>query len=211
MNIDPLKSEILNPQRAPLEREAPVPLNGPAPVERIPETPPPSKEDFFRSRVGAKFDQSTGFNGGPSARRKGYKLALWSCLASFIDLLVLISASSFFLFAFSLIMKTSIASIVGILGHNKSQMQFFAEIFFVFGWIYMVAVRYVMGSTIGEWACELRLGQPHERLKTSYVLRVALRSTIILCTGIITLPVLSILLGKDIPGVLSGLRLFSLK
>lgn len=200
-------------QRAPLNREAPVPLHGPAPTEKTPEAPKPStpRGDFFKGRLGINFDQNTGFHGGPSARRKGYKLALWSWLAMFIDVLLLISASSLFLFSFSFIVKSSVGSLVGGVIHNDSLAEMFAMVFFACGWVYMVTIRYLMGSTIGEWACDLRLGQPHERLLGNYILKVALRSTLILCTGIVTLPLLSLILGRDIPGVLSGLRLFSLK
>lgn len=200
-------------QRAPLNREAPVPLNGPAPTERIPEVPNPSSSrgDVFKGRLGLSFDQNTGFHGGPSARRKGYKLALWSWLAMFIDLLILISISSLFLFSFSLIVKTSVGSLVGRMIHNHSDVEIFSMAFFVCGWAYMVTIRYLMGSTVGEWACDIRLGQPHERLQGTYILKVALRSTLILCTGLITLPLFSLVLGKDIPGILCGLRLFSLK
>ncbi|WP_373999690.1 RDD family protein [Bdellovibrio bacteriovorus] len=201
-----------NPQRAPLKREAPVPLIGPGiRRRRAPGTPPTSKvNEIFKDRKALNFDQNTGFHGGAS-RRKGYRLALWSWLASFIDALILISASCAFIASFSLIMRTSVGSLLGTLTHSQHQLLFFAEVFFVFGWIYMISIRTLMGSTIGEWACDLRLGQPHERMQSGYIFRVALRSTLILLTGVVTLPVLSLLSGKDLAGVLSGLRLFSLK
>lgn len=211
MYIDKHKDKAI-PQRAPQKREAPVPLRGPTIRRRSPGTPAPSKlNNLFKDRNGLQFEQNTGFHGGPSARRKGYKLALWSWLASFIDALILISASCVFILAFSLIVKTSVGALLGGLKHSEHQAFFFAEVFFVCGWIYMVAIRSFMGSTIGEWTCDLRLGQPHERLQSGYILKVALRSTLILLTGVITLPVLSLLLGRDLPGIFSGLRLFSLK
>ncbi|KHD88910.1 MAG: hypothetical protein OM95_06755 [Bdellovibrio sp. ArHS] len=204
--------EKTNSQRAPLKREAPVPLIGPGIRRRRAPTPPAGSnkvQELFKDRR-LNFDQGTGFHGGAS-RRQGYRLALWSWLASCIDALILISASCAFIAAFSLIMRTSLGSLLGTLTHSQHQLLFFAEVFFVFGWVYMISIRSLMGSTIGEWACDLRLGQPHERLQSGYILRVALRSTLILVTGVVTLPLLSLLLGKDLAGVLSGLRLFSLK
>ncbi|WII71082.1 RDD family protein [Bdellovibrio sp. 22V] len=211
IHIDKDKEKII-PQRAPQKREAPVPLRGPTIRRRTPGTPAPSKlNEIFKDSKSLQFDQNTGFHGGPSARRKGYRLALWSWLASFIDALILISASCVFILAFSLIVKTSVGALFGGLAKSQHQAWTFAEVFFVCGWVYMVAIRSFMGSTIGEWACDLRLGQPHERLKSGYLFRVALRSTLILLTGIVTLPILSLILGRDIAGILSGLRLFSLK
>ncbi|WP_413944793.1 hypothetical protein [Bdellovibrio sp. HCB-162] len=209
MYIDKQNDKI-TPQRAPQKREAPVPLRGPAIRRRRPEPAPSKINNLFKDRKGLQFE-STGFHSGPSARRKGYKLALWSWLASFIDALILVSASCVFLLAFSMIVKTSFGALLGGFKHSQHQLIFFAEVFFVCGWLYMIAIRSFMGSTIGEWACDLRLGQPHERLQSGYILKVALRSTLILLTGVITLPILSLALGRDLPGIFSGLRLFSLK
>ncbi|MGZ3769456.1 MAG: RDD family protein [Bdellovibrio sp.] len=196
------KPETEIPQRAPLEREAPLPLDKPS-VSVL-------KNNLFKNKK-LHFTDSTGFQGGPSARRKGYKLALWSWLASFIDILLLISASSIFVIAFSYIMKTSPNSVFSELLKSQHKTTFFFEVFFVVGWVYTICIRNLMGSTIGEWSCDLRLGQPHERLHSSYIFRVALRSTLIFLTGVVTLPFLSLIFGKDVAGIASGLKLFSLK
>lgn len=211
MNIDRHQDKII-PQRAPQEREAPVPLRGPVVRRRrAPATPAPSRVNgLFKNRQGLSFEQGTGFHGGPS-RRKGARLALWSWLASFIDGLILIALSCVFMLMFSLMLNTPVGHVLKGLSHSRHQMIFFAEVFVVFAWFYMITIRSLMGSTIGEWACDLRLGQPHERLHVSYVFKVALRSTLILITGIVTLPLLSVVSGKDLAGSLSGLRLFSLK
>lgn len=211
MNIDKFQEKI-TPQRAPQKREAPVPLRGPTPRRRGPATPAPSRVNgLFRDRSDLNFDQGTGFQGGPSARRKGYKLALWSLLASFIDALILVAVSCVFMLMFSVIVKTPVGALMTRMFHSQHQFTFFAEVFVMFAWIYMISIRSLMGSSIGEWACDLRLGQPHERLQISYIFKVALRSTLILITGIVTLPLLSLLAGKDLAGALTGLRLFSLK
>lgn len=212
MNIDKYQDKIIPPQRAPQKREAPVPLRGPVvPRRRGPVAPTPSRVNgLFKDRQGLSFEQGTGFHGGPS-RRKGARLALWSWLASFIDGLILIALSCVFMLMFSMVVNTSVGHVIKGLSHSHHQMMFFVEVFVVFAWFYSITIRSLMGSTIGEWACDLRLGQPHERLHISYIFKVALRSTLILITGVVTLPLLSVLAGKDLAGALSGLRLFSLK
>lgn len=192
------------PERAPLKREAPRPLKSPG---KIPE----AVLDIIEKHSEFGFDQNTGFHGGPSARRKGYKLALWSCLASLIDGLILISLSSFFMMAFALVVKTPLGAFFQETLQSQHRLWLFAQIFAGAGWMYLIAVRAFMGATVGEWACELRLGQPQERLRASYIWRVLWRSTLIVATGVLTLPMVSLLIGRDVAGVLSGLRLFSLK
>lgn len=207
LNINP----AINPQRAPQKREAPVPLRTPVVRRRKPTTPQPASKltEIFGDRKSLQFTQGTGFHGGRS-RRTGYRLAMWSWLASMIDGLILVSASCVFVLMFSLIVKSSVGSVLAI-AHGQSRVLFFAEVYALTAWIYMIGIRSMMGATIGEWACDLRLGQPHERLNSSYVPRVILRSTLIIATGVITLPVFSMIFGKDVPGLCSGLRLFSLK
>lgn len=155
--------------------------------------------------------QSTGFHGGPRARRKGYRLALWSWLATCIDVLVLISLSCVFLLAFTWTFGTTLRQVVPAMGLQQPILILFFEVLLMLGWIYQVTLRSLLGFTCGEWACDLRLGQPHERMRTNYFLRVALRATLILGTGVVVLPVLSMVCGKDLAGSLTGLRLFSLK
>ncbi len=195
---------------ASLIREAPVPLREPQP-ESDQERPNQGEQlgRLFRKEA-YQFD-STGFQGGPSAKRKGYVLALWSWIASFIDLLILISLSCAFLVCFSMIMKTSVGPLLKSLNLHHQQGIFFLQIFVVATWLYSITTRVFMGATIGEWACSLRLGKPHERLHSAYVLRVLLRSSLIVASGLIILPTLSLLLGRDLAGKLSGLQLFSLK
>lgn len=186
-----------NPQRAPRKREAPVPLRGPS-------------KDLFKSRD-MNFSVGTGFQGGPSRKRKGYRLALWSLMASVIDGLILFAISCAFLVLFSLLMKTPANAVIKTFFHSQSHIMLLAELYAVSAWVYLIATRVLTGSSIGEWACNIRLGQPHERLETRYVLRVLKRSTLIVVTGVVTLPILSLILGGDLTGKLCGLRLFSLK
>lgn len=74
----------------------------------------------------------------------------------------------------------------------------------------MIFLRGFNGATIGEWTCSLRLGQPWQRLQSGYILKVLLRTTLIMATGIVTLPLLSLLFKRDLAGDISGLKIYSL-
>jgi hypothetical protein len=83
---------------------------------------------------------------------------------------------------------------------------------FVFSfWVYLVIMRVFMGASLGEWSCQLRLGQPLQRIKPTYVLRVAARTTTLLLTGVVTIPLISLLLKRDLLGELTGIYIYSLK
>lgn len=191
MRIDQIKPE-----------NSPIPLE--IPEEKTPSTPtyPESLKKIFRNRQNLEWEMGTGFNGGPVGRRKGYQLTLWSLVASTIDGLLLVAMSCIFLMAFVKIIHTPI---------TKGLLEDFGFIYLVGSWLYMITTRFFIGSSIGEAACDIRLGKPQERLSRWYFLRVVVRATLVVSTGLVLLPLLSLLVGKDIAGKLSGLKLFSLK
>jgi hypothetical protein len=77
--------------------------------------------------------------------------------------------------------------------------------------IYTVATRSFFGKTLGEWVFEYRLGSPVEQESALYPLQVAWRSLLIACTGFFLLPLISMAVGRDIPGLLSGVSLYAEK
>lgn len=192
MNIDRIKPD-----------NTPIPLE--IPEEKKPSIPvpyPESLKKIFRNRQNLEWEIGTGFHSGPVGRRKGYRLTLWSLVASTIDALLLVGMSCVFLMVFVKIIKTPI---------SKGLLEDFALIYVIGSWLYMITTRFFIGSSIGEAACDIRLGKPQERMSSWYFAKVVVRATLIVATGVIVLPSLSLLLGRDIPGTLSGLKLFSLK
>lgn len=168
-------------------------------------------DKLFRLREPLDILEQTGFHGGPRIRRKGHRLAAWSWLASFIDALILVSMSCVFLIVFSWIVQTGAGSIVRELRAETTLSEMFLQVFILSSGIYMISLRVFMGATIGEWACDLRIGNLQDRFRHRYTLQVILRETLIIATGVITLPLLSLIFGRDLAGKVSGARLFSLK
>lgn len=192
MHIDKIKPENF---RIPLE----------TPEEKTPQVPttyPDSLKKIFRNRQNLEWEMGAGFHSGPGGKRKGYVLTLWSALASAIDALLLIAMSCIFLMVFIKIIKAPI---------TKGLLEDFAVIYVMGSWLYMITTRFFIGSSIGEAACDIRLGKPRERMSSLYFFKVVIRATLVIATGIVVLPLLSLLFGKDIAGSLSGLKLFSLK
>lgn len=70
----------------------------------------------------------------------------------------------------------------------------------VIAWIYMVASRAFAGVTAGEFIFDHRLGLPSQTLKASYGWKVALRTSILFATGLVILPLMEEITGKDILG-----------
>lgn len=162
-----------------------------------------NRADFFIE------DDNKDFLGG-SQKRSGLKLALWTWMSAFIDLLILTSMSCFALIMFSLLMKSPARDVVSFVFISPSLIEVFCFAFVLCMWAYLVLTRAFMGASIGEWTCQLRIGQPAQRIRSSYVLQVVARTSLILMSGIIVLPLLSLILKRDLAGDLTGIKIYSL-
>lgn len=146
-----------------------------------------------------------GFSSG-SRKRKGRKLIEFQILSALVDSLIILATSLFICFIYLVSLKTDL---VKILPHKI----YFAELFgIIFLWVqfcYLVVLRTFAGATLGEKVFSIRLGVFQERYLLSYPFRVVYRTIIIYACGIITLPIFSWVLEKDLAGELSGLKLTS--
>lgn len=73
--------------------------------------------------------------------------------------------------------------------------------------LYLIIFRSFLGSTLGEWAFDIQLGSQADQASPYYPLRVIWRSIIVIATGFVTLPLLSLITGRDLAGRLAGLSL----
>ncbi len=73
--------------------------------------------------------------------------------------------------------------------------------------VYMVITRVFMGMTPGEWAYDLRIGKPQEQGSVLFTFQIVLRQILVTLTGFILLPLISLLMGKDVTGKILGLSL----
>jgi len=183
----------------------------PDPVPESRRSPQRDLSEIFRDRHRWEWSDQLGFIGGPTPKRKGRVLVLFSWAASLIDALMIAALTMIFIGMFSFVLSSFFEVSMQMMFRTSSPQLLWVTVYFLFLWIYQVSLRNLLGCTVGEWTYDLRLGQPHERLLLSYGLKVVLRSTLILATGIATLPILSLLSGRDLTGKLCGLQIFSLR
>lgn len=82
-----------------------------------------------------------------------------------------------------------------------------ACLFIGVGFIYTVINRIFLGFTPGEWAYDVRLGLPTEQGTAMYAGQVLLRQLLVTATGVFILPILSVIMKKDLAGKVTGLQL----
>lgn len=135
-----------------------------------------------------------------------YKSSFTDFSALLLDSMLVISASIACMIV--LIMTTQI-DLFAVLAQSQdvSLMIGLGLLFATCTWIYLTINRIFMGATPGEWVFDQCLGSQDQIEKSSYQLRVALRSTVVLFTGLIILPIFSNLLRRDLAGEISGVSL----
>ncbi len=126
-----------------------------------------------------------------------------------IDSLILLGLSS--LFVVSLVAITRV-DIVTMLTSSRFLGQTLLELGFLYVGVtllYFMLARGLFGSTMGDWAFDVQLGSEKERSHILYPFQVVFRTLIILVTGIVIVPLVSLGFGKDIAYYFSGLKLYS--
>jgi hypothetical protein len=175
--------------------------------ENSPEISPQEKgtslQKYF-SRM--DFSEKNDFSGG-SQKRSGLKLAFWTWAAAAVDHLIIMGLSCSFLLIGTLILQTSVKTLITYQELGLSLIL----LYLIISITYFVLLRVFLGATWGEYSCSLRLGQPTERAQNSYSTRIVLRTLLIGFSGVIILPLLSLIFKKDLAGQLSGVSIYSLK
>ncbi len=180
------------------------------------QTPEKTRRPNPLSKIKAPFklnldwENATAFQGGPT-RRAPWKLAVLSSLAALIDGLIIFALSCLFILSAKKFMQLTLTLNIGSLWRVQDLGLAFALTYLLVIQTYLLSTRWFFARTLGEWACDFRLGRPYEYQKRSYLFRVFLRSILIVATGVIVLPILSLLFRTDLAGKIVGLRLFSIR
>jgi hypothetical protein len=78
-----------------------------------------------------------------------------------------------------------------------------ASLFTSIAWIFLTMTRVFMGFTPGEWVFDQRIDLPQNHGTTMYVLHVLARTTLVVATGLVTLPILSLIMRQDLAGLIT--------
>ncbi len=186
---DQVQSELFEIEKQIIEQKIPVDIGV-------------ATDDHLKQRENVSFVE---FRRGSSSRKPGYILAAWSFFSALCDTLINFGMACLFMVASSLVMQSQSDQVFEFF--QDSFPIIFILLFMAFQSLYMLVTRAFIGASLGEWASGIRLGSVKDRLDSFYVARVFGRSLMVFCTGIITLPVLSLLIGKDAAGFLSGIYL----
>lgn len=138
-----------------------------------------------------------------------YKEVTSSFASAMIDAMIVLGLAS--LFVVTLVAITQI-DIIRMLTSQELSRRVLIELSLLYVGVtlfYFMLSRGLFGSTLGDWAFDVQLGSEQERRHLGYPLQVIFRTFMIMVTGIVILPILSLIFGKDLGYYFSGLKLYS--
>lgn len=140
--------------------------------------------------------------------KEEFKKATWSFSAALLDGMLVLASS---LLCMIILLVVTRVDLIANLSRPDAYGMIYLSTLSLFGgvaFIYLTLNRMFLGYTPGEWAFDQRIGQPEELNKGTYSLRVMARAALVVLTGFIVFPILSILFNKDFAGSITGAQLY---
>lgn len=131
--------------------------------------------------------------------------------AAILDTLVVLGVGCVLL---AVLLGVTGANLVALLENSKTDtatMALLGVLFVASGLLYTLAARSFMGSTLGEWSYEIRIGSAARRGRWFYPLLVLWRGALVAATGFVFFPIISALVGHDVLKWLTGLEIVAIE
>ncbi len=147
------------------------------------------------------------FSGHDGLRKVKTKPVTTSFLAITMDVLTLISLCMILLTFYFASLGQSLSEVILEIPHNAALKNQFFGLTISIGFLYLIISRCVFGRTIGEWMFHMQLGSIKDQEKSTYPVRVFIRTLIVFVTGLIFFPIISFAFKKDFLASFCGLEL----
>lgn len=126
----------------------------------------------------------------------------------FFDSIVIVGLTGLFLFATFLIARVDPINVIRMVPNDPMTALGVGVLVFSLIQGYLLVSRAFFGSTLGEWAFDIEVGTQEEQMSALYPIRILWRSALTTITGLVLLPLISLVIGQDLAGRLSGLYLY---
>jgi hypothetical protein len=178
------------------------PLKIPTHIEKV--------GDFVDEKSKAKSAEGTAGvrRGAADSPQRNLMPASVSFASSILDGIIVFALSLVFLVALLMVTKVDLSVVMKNLNNDLMTQISLGVLFVAVMQMYAIISRSFFGRTLGEWTFDMQIGRDEQQALESYPLRIALRSLVTTATGLVLLPLVSAILGRDIAGGVSGVQLF---
>jgi hypothetical protein len=187
--------EIETPR--PVQSPFPQPAAYKSPAIKVKKVPTQSQLSSVGTRRGA----------ADSPQRKLMPVTL-SFESAVLDLIIVMGLTLVFMVSLLVVTKVDLNVVFRNLNADYMTQVSLGVLFLAVMQMYVVISRSFFGKTLGEWTFDLQMGEDQEQRMEVYPLKIAARSFLVTITGLVLLPLISAVLGRDIAGQVTGIRLY---
>ncbi|MES2767634.1 MAG: RDD family protein [Bdellovibrionota bacterium] len=131
-----------------------------------------------------------------------------SPLSLFLDLTVIAGLSILFMLGLVVATGLDLVPILTNAGSDTGTQIGVVLLAYSVSQLYLILARSFFGQTLGEWSMDTQLGKSSDQEKISYAFKLIARTLILTATGFIVLPLISMILNKDLAGRAADLKLY---
>lgn len=131
-----------------------------------------------------------------------------SFASSVLDIMIVFAVSLIFMVSLLLVTGVQLETIISSVQIDLMTQIVLAVFYLSVYQMYILVSRCFFGKTLGEWTFEYQMGDDEQIEKTSYPLKIIVRSLVHILTGFVVLPLLSFLFKKDLSYYVTGLQLY---
>lgn len=198
-----LPRETKAPAKKAMEIEKPRPVQSPFPQPAAYKSPAikkvPTQPEL--ASVGTR-------RGAADSPKGGLMPATISFESALLDFIIVMGLSLVFMVALLLVTKVDLNIVYKNLNTDHMTQISLGVMFLAVMQMYVVISRSFFGRTLGEWTFDLQIGQDEQQRMEIYPIKVAARSLVVTVTGLVLLPLISALLGRDVAGQITGVQLY---
>lgn len=132
----------------------------------------------------------------------------FSVAAAVLDAFIVLSLSMIFLVGLVSATQVDVLSVMTSAQRDIPAQISLLLLYLAMSQMYLIISRSFAGTSVGEWTFDIQVGRTEQIPSATYPVRISVRSFVTLLTGVITLPVFSLLFRKDLAGAVSGVRLY---
>lgn len=206
----PAVAEMASEPRSPSIQDLPT-FKAPLPrKDSKKEVPAPKKSDELLQSLQQKpwdFKESEAKTARAQAEVARAAIANYDLSAMILDSMLLIAGFLTCLIVLLMVTKVDLIANLSSTDEGSALGASLAGLFLFLTWSYLVLSRTFLGATPGEWVFDQRMGVASDVGTLRYVGLTLLRSTIVIVTGLILMPILSLIMGRDVLGRWLGLEL----
>lgn len=171
--------------------------------------------DVYKKTNDAASARATTATSGTGVRRGGHdslapnlEAVPVSFASACLDLIVVFAVFLVFLSTLLLITGVELGSVMSQIENNPATKISMSVLFLAVLQIYVVLSRSLFGQTLGEWTFDMQMGKTEEQKSEMYPLKVLGRSLLMLATGLVVIPILSLIANQDLAAKITGVQLY---